>query len=82
VSRTEPEIVTFVSGKGGVGKTMLAVAFARELSHADKTLILDLDFFNRGLTGLLRHGKKIMAVQKPRFLEIEEKILIRLNGNS
>ncbi len=70
MSKPEPEVVTFVSGKGGVGKTMLAVAFARELSQANKTLILDLDFFNRGLTGLLRRGKKIMSIHKPGFLEV------------
>lgn len=44
--------IAVVSGKGGVGKTMLSVAIANELARGTKTLILDLDFFNRGLTGL------------------------------
>ena len=62
-------VISFVSGKGGVGKTMLAVAFAREISVGRRTLLLDLDFFNRGLTGLLRHGKKLMSLEAPAFLK-------------
>jgi cellulose biosynthesis protein BcsQ len=61
-------IVSFVSGKGGVGKTMLAVAFAKELSFSNRTLIIDLDFFNRGLTGLMGPGIKKCEVNKPAFL--------------
>ena len=53
---TSPTIIAFMSGKGGVGKTMLAVAAARELSLAQGTLILDFDFFNRGLSGLMSRG--------------------------
>jgi cellulose biosynthesis protein BcsQ len=49
---TRPLIIAVVSGKGGVGKTMLSVAIANELAQGRKTLLLDLDFFNRGLTGL------------------------------
>ncbi|WP_158925192.1 ParA family protein [Acidisphaera sp. S103] len=49
---TKPLIIAVVSGKGGVGKTMLSVAIANELAQGRKTLLLDLDFFNRGLTGL------------------------------
>jgi cellulose biosynthesis protein BcsQ len=59
-----PLIVSFVSGKGGVGKTMLAVAFARQLSRKGKTLLLDLDFFNRGLTGLLRRGREVCKLRE------------------
>jgi len=64
-SSQKPLIVSFVSGKGGVGKTMLAVAFAKELSLKQRTLLLDLDFFNRGLTGLMRHGKDVGTVGRP-----------------
>ena len=61
-------VLSFVSGKGGAGKTMLAVAAAYELSLVTPTIILDLDFFNRGLSGLLTHGKRIRAVEPPSFL--------------
>jgi cellulose biosynthesis protein BcsQ len=64
--------VSFVSGKGGVGKTMLAVAFAKELSRKNKTLIIDLDFFNRGLTGLFREKETVKPVAKPDFLVKDE----------
>jgi cellulose biosynthesis protein BcsQ len=61
-------IISVVSGKGGVGKTMLAVALARELSTNTRTLLLDLDFFNRGLTGLMRHGRVLQPIALPTFL--------------
>lgn len=63
-----PLIVAFVSGKGGVGKTMLAVAFAKEISLRVNTLMVDLDFFNRGLTGLMRFGRRVGPVDRPKFL--------------
>jgi cellulose biosynthesis protein BcsQ len=66
-----PMIVAFVSGKGGVGKTMLAVAFAKEVSRARPTLIVDLDFFNRGITGLMRFGEHVGSVCRPSFLDEE-----------
>lgn len=56
------------SGKGGVGKTMLSVALAYELSQNAPTLIIDLDFFNRGLTGLLRKGQVIRELESPDLL--------------
>lgn len=59
-------LISIVSGKGGVGKTMLAVAVARELSTNVRTLIVDLDFFNRGLTGLMRHGRVLRQINPPR----------------
>lgn len=69
----KPYIVSFVSGKGGVGKTMLAVAFAKELSLGSSTLLIDLDFFNRGLSALLGNKDHIIAsVPKPRFLQTEK----------
>jgi cellulose biosynthesis protein BcsQ len=55
-------MIAVVSGKGGVGKTMLAVAVATEMARGRKTLLIDLDFFNRGLTGLFAS----MAAKSPR----------------
>jgi cellulose biosynthesis protein BcsQ len=44
-----PLVLAFVSGKGGVGKTMLATACASCLAEKRSTLLVDLDFANRGL---------------------------------
>ena len=69
-------ILSVVSGKGGVGKTMLSVAIANELAKEKRTLLIDLDFFNRGLTGLM-DTLKIKAplanpIRKPTFLQRSE----------
>ena len=66
--RKRPVIVSFVSGKGGVGKTMLAAAFAKELAHGCRVLLLDLDFFNRGLTALMPEGRYVGELEEPEFL--------------
>lgn len=42
----------FVSGKGGVGKSILASNFAWVCSQVARTLLMDLDFQNQGLKGL------------------------------
>jgi cellulose biosynthesis protein BcsQ len=47
-----PLSISFVSGKGGVGKTTLAANFAWVCSQVAKTLLVDLDFQNQGCTGL------------------------------
>jgi cellulose biosynthesis protein BcsQ len=71
---SSPQIISIVSGKGGVGKTMISVAIANELSRSKRTLLLDLDFFNRGLTGLFASLKPIFHQTKiapPKFLETD-----------
>jgi len=68
MSLTSPLVIALVSGKGGVGKTMLSVAVAKELAISNRTLIIDLDFFNRGLTGLLGRGDLACEIDKPGFL--------------
>jgi cellulose biosynthesis protein BcsQ len=47
-----PQVFSFVSGKGGVGKTCLAANFAWVLSQSQKTVLVDLDLQNQGATGL------------------------------
>ena len=62
-----PLILAVASGKGGVGKTMLTVACAYELSLGGPTLVIDLDFFNRGLSGLFRGRRDVGLIARPRF---------------
>lgn len=50
-------ILAIVSGKGGTGKTTVSVALSHELSKSGPVLLVDLDFFNRGLTGLFVNSK-------------------------
>lgn len=67
--------ISFVSGKGGVGKTSLAVNFAWICRHFAKTLLVDLDFQNQGATGLLSSfitpdcGSAIDSILRPESLE-------------
>jgi cellulose biosynthesis protein BcsQ len=49
----QPLKCSFVSGKGGVGKTCLAANFAWICARFAKTILIDLDFQNQGATGLL-----------------------------
>ncbi len=49
---SKPISIAFVSGKGGVGKTVLAASFAWVCAQVAKTILIDLDFQNQGCTGL------------------------------
>jgi MinD-like ATPase involved in chromosome partitioning or flagellar assembly len=49
----EAKKIAFVSGKGGVGKTLLAANFAFCASTNQRTILIDLDFQNQGSSGLL-----------------------------
>jgi MinD-like ATPase involved in chromosome partitioning or flagellar assembly len=48
-----PQKIAFVSGKGGVGKTLLAANFAFCSSTNQRTILIDFDFQNQGSSGLL-----------------------------
>jgi MinD-like ATPase involved in chromosome partitioning or flagellar assembly len=50
--------LAFVSGKGGVGKTVLAANFALCASTRFRTVLVDFDFQNQGSTGLLAQYSK------------------------
>ncbi len=51
--KDQTRLISFVSGKGGVGKTSLAVNFAWLCSQVYKTVLIDLDFQNQGATGMM-----------------------------
>ena len=53
-------VIAFTSGKGGCGKTTLAVNFANVVSQSkSRVLIIDMDMANRGCTGLFSSQTKI-----------------------
>ncbi len=47
----ETRILATVSGKGGVGKSIISANVARIISYNKNVLLVDLDFPNQGLTG-------------------------------
>lgn len=49
---TRAQVISFVSGKGGVGKTTLAINYAWVCSQFGKTALIDLDLQNRGASSL------------------------------
>ena len=52
-------VIAFTSGKGGCGKTTLAVNFANVVSQSkSRVLIIDMDMANRGCTGLFSRQTK------------------------
>jgi MinD-like ATPase involved in chromosome partitioning or flagellar assembly len=48
-----PRRIAVVSGKGGVGKTIISTNLSRLASDNQRVLLIDFDFPNQGLTGLL-----------------------------
>lgn len=60
----EIKIISIVSGKGGVGKTTLAVSMAKESAiSGHPVLIIDLDMFNRGFSELVKgRGCKVFDI--------------------
>ncbi len=56
-----PPIISFTSGKGGCGKTTIAVNFAYTVANArstNKVLVIDFDISNRGSTGIFSQWTK------------------------
>jgi septum site-determining protein MinD len=68
MNKNKQTIINIVSGKGGTGKTLLACVLADMLGELpeSKTIVIDLDFFVRGLTSLLyfHHEEKLHIVPK------------------
>src|SRR5947209_6557192 len=73
--------LAFVSGKGGVGKTVLAANFALCSSTVQKTVLVDLDFQNQGASGLLADYLKPGCLNAFDMLDgrtLDESTLIRV----
>ena len=68
----EKLIVAVVSGKGGVGKTVVSTAISYEFSKTRPTLLIDLDFFNRGLSGLMKGGVEVKEIEPPEAFAAQE----------
>jgi len=72
--KKKPEILAFVSGKGGVGKTAITAALGMLLAHIGyRVLLIDSDLFTHGLTFLLggnirEAGKKSGGIIERAFL--------------
>ena len=49
----DSRIIAVVSGKGGVGKSVIALGLLEDFSRDEKALLVDFDLHNRGLTSLL-----------------------------
>jgi septum site-determining protein MinD len=68
-------VINVISGKGGTGKTLLACVLADMLGNAPaaKTLVIDLDFFVRGLTSLLYfHREEKLHIADPGAITVSE----------
>lgn len=50
--------VAVLSGKGGVGKTTIALNLARALSRRGPVWLVDIDLFNRGATSMLWESER------------------------
>jgi cellulose biosynthesis protein BcsQ len=55
---SEPLTVAILSGKGGVGKTTIALNLAKQLSRRGPVWLIDIDLFNRGATSALWASEK------------------------
>ena len=50
---SNPKIISVHSGKGGVGKTTIVANLGAQLAREARTLLIDADFFTRGMSFLL-----------------------------
>jgi MinD-like ATPase involved in chromosome partitioning or flagellar assembly len=72
LSIPHPSLVAVVSGKGGVGKTIISANFARLAANDQRSLLLDFDFPNQGLSGLLSEFLKSGCFSAKELIQAEE----------
>jgi MinD-like ATPase involved in chromosome partitioning or flagellar assembly len=62
------QVIAVVSGKGGVGKSTIALGLWEYFTNEGPTLLVDFDMHNRGLTSLLRakeaRGESMLSLMK------------------
>jgi len=78
----QPRVTAIVSGKGGVGKSTIALGLAEAYSRTENVLLVDFDLHNRGLTSKyrgLRLGQSSVLSELSRFrsLTLSNKTLPR-----
>ncbi|NTW70420.1 MAG: ParA family protein [Chlorobiaceae bacterium] len=78
-------IINIVSGKGGTGKTLMACVLADMLGNSpeSKVIVVDLDFFVRGLTSLLYfHREEKLQIVPVNELTVSNFFLQKLQKNN
>ncbi|KVG59204.1 AAA family ATPase [Burkholderia territorii] len=76
-------VINIVSGKGGTGKTLLACVLADMLGNQSnkKVVVVDLDFFVRGLTSLLYfHSEERLHLTKKGQLPVSSYFINKISG--
>lgn len=94
--RRKTKVISFISGKGGVGKTALTVAVGKLLSLLEyKVLLIDSDLTTHGMTFLLGFNEKFygvlelynefrnifLKVSKKEIENLPERFICRLSSN-
>lgn len=69
-----PRLVCVVSGKGGVGKSVVSLGLLERSSCESDTLLVDFDLHNRGLTSLLQ-GHALNGADEHHSLTLLEEFL-------
>lgn len=66
--------INIISGKGGTGKTLLCASLAELLGNQNvRVLVVDMDFFVRGLTSLLYYhrGESLQIIEKSELSSLD-----------
>ncbi len=69
---TPAPVVSLRQRQGRCGQELPPAAFARELLTATPTLLINLDFSYRGLSGLITSSDTVASLEPPDFLDAED----------
>lgn len=76
------QVITVTSAEGGEGRTLLANLLASSFSFDQKTLLIDMDFFNSdGLSGELGSLKAPGVAEVLRGDNATDNVLVKINDN-